>query len=144
MSSSPLPTTWHAGASKEVIEAIPTVTVGGTGGGLTPDDDPRCCICLADYAPGATLRKLPCSHQFHKCVVQVHVLSLEATMLQSRLLPLLQPACYVLVHTDAISRWMLNVVMGIATARRACLDTWLAQKATCPICQAAAAAGGGK
>ena len=52
-----------------MIEAIPTVTVGGSGGGLTPDDDPRCCICLADYAPGATLRKLPCGHQFHRCVL---------------------------------------------------------------------------
>ena len=54
-----------------MIEAIPTLTVGGSGGGLTPDDDPRCCICLADYAPGATLRKLPCSHQFHRCMIQV-------------------------------------------------------------------------
>lgn len=55
------------GASKEVIEAIPTVTVGKGGGGLRPDDDPRCSICLADYASGATLRKLPCGHQFHRC-----------------------------------------------------------------------------
>jgi RING-like zinc finger len=88
MHSAELSPVRHAGASKEVIEAIPTVTVGGKGGGLAPDDDPRCCICLADYAPGATLRKLPCSHQFHKCAACHH-----SSLLQSSFLPLLPCGC---------------------------------------------------
>jgi RING-like zinc finger len=130
-----------------VIEAIPTLTVGGSGGGLTPDDDPRCCICLADYAPGATLRKLPCSHQFHRCVVQGPVC--RAATLQ----PLVMlPACRLLeaarrspgAALELSCMLLLHVLMDVFVACRACLDTWLAQKATCPICQAAAAAGGGK
>lgn len=55
-----------AGASKEVINAIPTVTLPAGGGAPDEDADPRCSICLADYEAGATLRKLPCGHQFHR------------------------------------------------------------------------------
>lgn len=69
------------GASKDDIEAIPTIAVPA--GGLSENGDRRCPICLEDYVPGSTLRRLHCSHQFH------------------------QP----------------------------CLDKWLQQKATCPICQ---------
>lgn len=69
------------GATKDVIEAIPTVPVPF--GGLTETGDRRCPICLEDYVSGATLRRLHCSHQFHK----------------------------------------------------PCVDKWLQQKATCPICQ---------
>lgn len=69
------------GATKDVIEAIPTVPVPF--GGLTESGDRRCPICLEDYVSGATLRRLHCTHQFHK----------------------------------------------------PCLDKWLLQKATCPICQ---------
>lgn len=69
------------GATKDVIEAIPTVPVPL--GGLTETGDRRCPICLEDYVSGTTLRRLHCTHQFHK----------------------------------------------------PCLDKWLQQKATCPICQ---------
>ena len=77
----------RAGASKDIIEAIPTVPVPL--GGLTEAGDRRCPICLEDYVSGATLRRLHCSHQFHK----------------------------------------------------PCLDKWLEQKATCPICQGDCKAG---
>ena len=62
-----------AGASKEAIAAIPTVTLPGGGAGPGEDADPRCSICLADYVAGATLRKLPCGHQFHRHVVSIHI-----------------------------------------------------------------------
>ncbi|KAL3147711.1 hypothetical protein ABBQ32_002454 [Trebouxia sp. C0010 RCD-2024] len=75
------------GASKDMIEAIPTVPVPL--GGLTEAGDRRCPICLEDYVSGVTLRRLHCSHQFHK----------------------------------------------------PCLDKWLEQKATCPICQGDCKAG---
>ena len=71
----------YTGASKDIIEAIPTVAVPLNG--LTDTGDKRCPICLEDYVSGVTLRRLHCSHQFHK----------------------------------------------------PCVDTWLGQKATCPICQ---------
>ncbi|XP_062196488.1 E3 ubiquitin-protein ligase SIRP1-like [Phragmites australis] len=53
-------------ATKEAIEAMPTVEVDG-GYGV---DAASCPVCLEDYAAGQRAREMPCRHRFHgKCIV---------------------------------------------------------------------------
>ena len=53
-----------AGAETHAIERVPTAIVGA--GGVPPEKDGRCPICLEELVPGAVLRCLPCSHHFHR------------------------------------------------------------------------------
>lgn len=48
-------------ASKEFVESLPEVT---------DSLDKKCPICLNEYEPGVTVKKLPCDHHFHcSCIV---------------------------------------------------------------------------
>lgn len=52
------------GATEQQIESIGTSVVGA--GGMAPDSDCKCPICLEDFVPGNVLRCMDCSHTFHK------------------------------------------------------------------------------
>lgn len=55
----------NKGASKTLIESIPSTNLEKLENPLT------CCICLVDLEEGNEVRKLPCSHLFHKdCIDQ--------------------------------------------------------------------------
>ncbi|KAM0850867.1 hypothetical protein ACQ4PT_052793 [Festuca glaucescens] len=71
--------TTAAGLEEEVLAAYPTTvysssaaTVGerSTREKAAPDDETTCVVCLAEYADGNELRRLPgCRHWFHRrCV----------------------------------------------------------------------------
>ena len=57
---------WRAclGATEEQIEAIRTAVVGA--GGLAPESECKCPICLEEFVPGSILRCMDCTHTFHK------------------------------------------------------------------------------
>ncbi|KCV68198.1 hypothetical protein H696_05127 [Fonticula alba] len=57
------------GADEARIKNLPAL-VFQPGGDLA-DDDALCAICLGDYEPGETFRRLPCKHHFHmRCIDQ--------------------------------------------------------------------------
>ena len=65
-----------SGATEEQIEAIRTAVVGV--GGLAPDSECKCPICLEDFVPGSVLRCMDCTHTFHKLCLDKW-LSMKAT-----------------------------------------------------------------
>ena len=65
-----------SGATEESIEAIRTAVVGA--GGLAPDSECKCPICLEDFVPGSVLRCMDCTHTFHKLCLDKW-LSMKAT-----------------------------------------------------------------
>lgn len=55
------------GASRQVIDLLPTVVVRPGGRQRTADDERgTCSICLEDVKDGSVMRLLPCAHRFHK------------------------------------------------------------------------------
>lgn len=47
----------------EAVSAIPTATYDAQN---FAEDDRRCPVCLADYAEGDVVARLPCTHHFHQ------------------------------------------------------------------------------
>eukprot|EP00978_Attheya_sp_CCMP212_P043953 scaffold295671_cov24-Attheya_sp.AAC.1 len=58
----------HRGASQEVIDQIPLQTFHNDDDDEknVPNDTPVCNICLEEFQTGEKIRKLSCSHRFHK------------------------------------------------------------------------------
>lgn len=75
--------TEHRGASQETIDALPLTRLNDEALKKLTDSQTTCNICLEDFKDGQEMRKLHCSHVFH----------------------------------------------------RECIDRWLSQVASCPICK---------